>query len=152
MESEMKIYVASSFSLIPKIEEVVEALEAEGHQIIVKWWSRIYQTEEGHLQETSDLKKIYADLEPAEFYARPETFKSYMADVEGIKEADALVLVAPDEAGRVALVGARVELGIAIGLQIPCFSIGSIVNSAMYWGIFRASDIPQLIKDLRDLA
>ena len=98
------------------------------------------------------MKKLFEDLEPAEFYAKPETFKSYMADLKGIEEADALVLVAPDEGSRGDLVGARVELGIAMGLKKTCFSIGSIMNSAMYWGIFRSSDIPHLIKDLEDLA
>ncbi|MHC4573374.1 MAG: hypothetical protein ACYS76_04470 [Planctomycetota bacterium] len=84
-------------------------LETMDHEITVKWWSRVYQTEGGQLVETPDLKKLYAHLPPDEFYDMPETIRSYIADVQGITEADALVLVGPDKASRGALVGANIE-------------------------------------------
>lgn len=131
----MKVYVASSFSLIPRVERVVKVLEDWGYEITVKWWARVYQVEGLGAQATQDLKKIYAGLPPGEFYERPETLKSYLSDLGGIDEADALVLVGPKVASRGALVGANIELGYALGKGKPCFSVGALMNSAMYAGL-----------------
>ena len=133
----MKIYIASSFSLITQVEKVARFLEAEGHEITVRWWARTYQVAGGQLVETQELKKQYADLTPDEFYSRPETMKSYLADLEGIEEADALVLVGPSIATRSSLVGGNVELGYGLALGIPCYGLGAFVNSAMYAGMIR---------------
>ena len=146
----MKIYIASSFSLIPQVEKVVRFLEAEGHEITVRWWSRKYQTEGGQLVETSDLKKRYAGLSPDEFYSRPETRKSYLADLEGIDEADVLVLVGPPIASRSALVGGNIELGYALARGIPCYGLGEFMNSAMYYGMIRCRTYGEFMLRLGD--
>jgi hypothetical protein len=147
----MKIYVASSFSLIEKVENVVEALEYHGHVITCKWWARNYEIEGEGPVNTQELKKRFNDLTPETFYGKPETERSYFADLDGIEEADALVLVGPDDASRSALLGANIELGYALGYGLACFSIGALVNSAMYFGLIRCELIGELCAVLKDV-
>lgn len=146
----MKIYVASSFSLIPKVEWVVKALEEAGHEITAKWWDRIYDTRDLGKKETQELKKLFEDLDPDEFYRRPETSRSFMADLQGIEDADDFVLVAPDIKSRSALVGGNIELGYAYGCGKDCFSIGALENSALYWAVKRCKTIDELIFEIGD--
>lgn len=142
----MKVYVASSFSLIPKVETIVKALEEAGHEITVKWWSREYEIPGEGKVPTSDLKGRFKDLDPDRFYSQPETMRSYNADLEGIEDAEALVIIAPDIASRDALVGANIELGFAIGIKRVVISIGALMNSTMYAGVARTSSIPDLLE------
>lgn len=145
----MKIYVASSFSLISKVEEVVEALEKVGHEITVKWWNRVYDTRDLGKIQTQELKKEFENLEPNEFYSRPETSKSFCADLQGIEDCEAFILVA-DEIPR-NYGGANIELGYAMGCGKDCFSIGSLENSALYWDVKRCSSIDELIFEIGDV-
>lgn len=147
----MKVYVASSFKFIPRVEIVVKALECSGHIITCKWWKRAYQSEGLGLVDTQELKKLYANLESAEFFSKPETEQSYLTDLEGIEEADVLVLVGPVKASRTDFVGANVELGYALGYGMACFSLGALVNSAMYHGVFRCKTIKELNEVLKDI-
>ncbi len=142
----MKVYVASSFSLIPKVERIVQALEEAGHEITVKWWDRIYDTKDLGPKETQELKKLFNNLDPDEFYSRPKTSRSYLSDLEGIEDAEVLVLIGPDTASRGSLVGGNIELGFAIGIKRIVISIGALMNSAMYAGVAKTSSIPELLK------
>lgn len=144
----MKIYVASSFSLIPKVEQVVSALEKVGHKITVKWWKRIYQTENLGSVDTQKLKKLLNDLDPDEFYSRPEVKKTFMVDLQGIEDAECFVLVADDVPRNYG--GANIELGYAMGCGKDCFSIGVLANSALYWAVKRCETIPELIFKIGD--
>lgn len=146
----MKIYLASSFSLVSKVETVSEALEEIGHEITVKWWSREYEIPGEGKVITSDLKKRFNPLDPDLFYAQPETEKSYLADLAGIEEADILILIAPNIASRSALVGGNIELGYALACGLFCFSLGALMNSAMYHGVKRLSSFQELIEVLGD--
>ena len=147
----MKVYVASSFKFIPRVEIVVEALEYAGHEITCKWWKRAYQSEGLGLVDTQELKKLYANLESDEFFSKPETKKSYFADLDGIEEANVLVLVGPDKASRTDFVGANIELGYALGCGMACFSIGALMNSAMYYGVVKCKTIEELDAELKEL-
>ena len=133
----MKIYIASDFNLIPKIEGVAKTLEEAGHTILVKWWSR------------KDLKTKFAVLEPDDFYAEFETANAYERDFNGVKESDVLLFVA-DETPRF-YGGANVELGIALGDNKRCIVLGRLKNSAMYWPVYRAKDINEVLELLTDL-
>lgn len=144
----MKVYVGSSFSLIPRVEEVVKALEEAGHEITVKWWDRIYDTKDSGKKETQELKKLYADLDPDEFYSRPETRKSFLADLKGIEDCDDFILVADDMPQNYG--GANIELGYAYGCGKDCFSIGALENSALYWAVKRCKTIDELIFEIGD--
>lgn len=140
----MKIYVASSFVLIPLVEKVVKSLENNGHEITVKWWSRVYTQGNGQLVETLELKKQYSALEPDVFYDKPETRASYLADLRGIEEAEAFVLVAQDKAHF--FTGALVELGYAVGCGLLCLSLGTLKNSVMYHDVIRCKNMEELLK------
>jgi len=145
----MKIYLASSFKFIPRIERLTNLLEIDGFEITLKWWKRIYQTEELGQVKTSDLKKIYADLDPSEFYSKPETKQSYLSDLKAIEESEALILVAPDKASRNDFVGANIELGYALALGIHCLSIGELNKSAMYHGVKKCETYIDLLSELK---
>ena len=130
----MKLYVASSFSLLPKIEKVVQRLEEAGHEVLVKWWTRI------------GLKKQFMILTPDEFYAEPECGYAFNRDYHGIKECDALIFVAADEPR--SYNGGNVEIGMAFGMEKPVYCIGPLVNSAMYWGVKRCNSIDEVLVHL----
>lgn len=127
----MKFYLASSFSLARNLDVLSTALELRGHTVAVKWWERLH------------LKRKFQDLEPDEFYAEPECEYAFMRDMMGIHEADAVILVADDEPRPYC--GANVEVGIAIGVGRPVFSIGRLQNSAMYWPVKRCRDLAEVL-------
>jgi len=130
----VKIYIASSFSLIPKIEEVCSLLEGVGHKIMVKWWTRY------------DLKKKFEVLDPDDFYAEPECAYAYERDFNGVMGCDVLLFVADDKVRR--YTGANVELGIALGNAKRCMSVGRLPNSALYYNVYRAKDMSDVLETL----
>ena len=133
----VKVYIASSFSLVDKIERAVKILEEAGHEIVVKWWTRY------------DLKKKFEVLEPDEFYAEPECANAYERDFNGVMLCDVLLFVADDEPRY--YTGANVELGIALGNAIRCMSVGKLRNSALYYNVYRAKDMDDVIYTLKHL-
>ncbi len=130
----MKIYLASSFTLIPKVEAVCKALEDAGHTITVKWWLR---------KALWDKQK---DMTDEEFYSNPDSFYAYKTDKAGVWSADALVLVADDEVR--AYNGANIELGWADWRGIPYYSIGKLDHSALYVYVNRCHTIEELVSKL----
>lgn len=142
----MKFYLASSFDLIEKVQEVCEAIEGYGHSITVKWWSREYDIPNEGKVKTSILKKRYEKLDPDEFYSRPETRRSYLDDFKGVVNADVFIFVA-DEIPR-KYNGANVELGIALANNIICFSIGNLETSPLYYDVLRRNSIEDILKEL----
>lgn len=133
----MKIYIASSFSLIPKVEYACKILEDAEHEVLVKWWTRL------------DLKKKFAPLNPEAFYSEPECANAYERDFNGVMECDVFLFVADDKPR--AYNGANVELGIALGNSKRCLSIGRLANSALYWPVYRCKDMDEVLAVL-DLA
>ena len=145
----MKIYVASSFKLIPIVESVVEALEDAGHTITEKWWDRAYKTKDLGLIDTQKLKKIYDDLDPSEFYSKKETSKSYVLDLRGIEDSDAFVFVADYSPKK--FTGANIELGYALALGKDCLSVGELENSVMYSGVLKCKTVSSVLECLEKL-
>lgn len=145
----MKLYIASSFSLIDQIKTVSAVLEAFGHEITCKWWERLYQVEDKEMI-TTELKKKYDDLPSEIFYSKPETRKSYESDHEGIFEADVLLFLADIRIAR-KYTGANIEFGIALGLEIPCIIMGKVTNSVMYYPAHKITNFSELITALETL-
>ncbi len=140
----MRIYVASSFKLVEKVKSAVEALEKAGHEITVKWWDRMYDIPgERDLVQTMELKERYESLSPDEFYERRETCISFMSDFKGVKNADVFLIVADSVPRK--FNGANVELGIAMSDRKPCFSIGQLETSVLYYPVIRCSEIDEVI-------
>lgn len=127
----MKVYIASSFSLIPRVEEACRLLEEAGHVVLVKWWTRL------------ELKKQFEVLSPEDFYDEPECSYAYHRDFDGVMECDVLLFVASDEPRY--YTGANVELGIALGNKKFCMSVGRLRNSALYWGVYRCRNMDDVL-------
>ena len=144
----MKIYIASSFSLIPRVEALAKILEEKDHKITVKWWKRIYQNEDLGSVDTQQLKKEYEDLEPNVFYSKPETRASYLEDLKGIEDAEVFILVAADIPRNYG--GANIELGYALASGLLCLSLGKLENSALYFDVIRCKDHDEIINILGD--
>ena len=132
----MKIYIASSFNLISKVERIAHTLEKEGYEIPVKWWTRL------------DLKKKFEGMTDEEFYAEPENQFAYNRDFAGVKESEVFLFVA-DDIPR-SYNGANVELGIALGDHKPCFSIGNLQKSALYTPVIKCKSILELLTRLQN--
>jgi len=136
----MKLYIASAFNLVPDVEAVVRWLEADGHSITVKWWSK----------DGFDLRDKKADNDnPDAFYQDPVCELIFKRDFGGILEADAFVLIAG--AAPRAFNGANVEYGIALAHGKPCFSIGKLDNSALYFPIVKCASLSELLERLREV-
>src|SRR4030043_1525414 len=132
----MKLYIASSFDLIPKVLEVEEAVENDFHTITTKWWAK----------DKLDMHGEKNLLNSETFYQHPFCSKIFARDYEGIRKCDALILVADDIPKKYN--GANIELGIAYGFGKTCLSIGKLENCALYHPVIKCEDIPQLIKRL----
>lgn len=129
----MKVYIASSFALIPRIIRVAKELEAAGHEVLVKWWDRAFDLPTEGPVHTTILKRRYESLSPEEFYSRPECKIAYETDFEGVLECDVLLFVADPEPRN--YTGANVELGMALALDKECMVLGRLPNSAMYYPV-----------------
>ena len=143
----MKFYVASSFTLIEKVEKVVKALELAGHTITVKWWDREYHIEGEGLVNTQVLKKRFNELQQNDFYSKPETKFSFESDFKGVIEADVFLFVADDTPRKYN--GANVELGIALANYKLCLSVGVLENSVLYYPIEKFKEIDEVLDFLR---
>lgn len=137
----MKLYLASTFDLVETrlVQCVAEVLEEEGHTITVKWWAA-----DGF--NMWDKKKDHAS---DAFYKDPTCRRIYEKDLNGVREAQALVLVANSMGGPTQFTGANVELGIALASNIPCFSYGVLKNSAMYWPVKKCKNLIELLEALK---
>ena len=142
----MKVYIASSFNLISKVIALEEALEKAGHVITTKWWKRAYNIPTEGLVHTTELKKRYDALSSQEFYSRSECKLSFEFDFKGVKDAEALIFVADDNPR--AYNGANIELGIALGNNKPCLSIGALNNSVMYYPVLKCNTLQELLDHL----
>jgi len=146
----VKIYIASSFSLTEKVTQVAEILEAYGHTITVRWWDRVFNVQGEGQVHTQELKGRYEELDQDTFYGKPEAYEAYITDFMGVKDADALVFVAADEPRKYN--GATVELGLALGDNKPCFSLGQLEKSVLFYPVQRCRNPQDLVEYLEVLA
>ena len=135
----MKIYIASSFNLCERVEAISNILKNEGHEITVEWWNRNYIIE-GEGEVNTQILKIRNDLLPPDiFYSLPECKLSYESDFKGVKEAEIFLFVADIKSRNYS--GANVELGIALSDHKPCYYLGRLPNSVLYYKVKRCRDI-----------
>jgi len=133
----VKVYLASSFGMVPIVEIVADYLEKLGHTISVKWWS----------VDGFDMRDKKADHTSDSFYKDDVCRLIFNRDLNGVSESDVLVIVAGDIPKM--FNGANVEYGIALALGKPCFSIGTLENSAMYYPITKCKTLSELAEALR---
>ncbi len=127
----MKVYIASSFSNLERVKDVVGLCNLLKIDITCTWWDR--------KQLHDDFKGKYSD---DVFYNLPDCRIAYHRDVQGIKDADLLILVATNEPKRYN--GAMLECGIAVGLDKPIVVYGKLEQSAMFYPMHFIDDITSL--------
>ena len=138
----MKIYIASSFNLIPRVKLVAELVESKGHTITEKWWERVYDEGDGTPAKTTTLKKLYDSLSTEEFYARPNILLTYDKDFKGVMEADWFIFVADTKIKK--FNGASVELGIALANKKPCILYGELEKSVLFCKLIRVNSLEEI--------
>ena len=125
----MKIYLASGFKLRKWVEHVHDALVKAGHEVPDVWWEQ-------------NFRELYMDEK--DWYKNPIVQGIASRHWANIRECDALVLVCdPSDPGK--FNGANVELGFALGLGKPCFSIGALERSAMYCPVRKCGTVQDLL-------
>ena len=135
----MKIYIASRFKLSKRVETIATILENQGHEVPVKWWNRVYMIEGEGPVNTQILKERNELLPPDRFYSLPECKYSYESDFQGVKEAEIFLFIADKEPRNYS--GANVELGIALSDHKPCYCLGRLPNSVLYYEVKRCRDV-----------
>lgn len=96
----MRVYVATKFENAPRAIEIASQLESAGHEITYQWWTN------------------------AEF-----TQEQARADMKGVRDADALVLIAEED---FRYNGALTEFGMALAWNIPIYLLGNALDNNIF--------------------
>jgi nucleoside 2-deoxyribosyltransferase len=126
----LNIYIASSFKYKKRCNIVYEELTSRRHRVPDVWWN-------------IDSKQV--DESDNFWYSKPETKAISARHFESIKNCDMLVLVCPVSSPGV-FNGANVEVGYALALGKPVYSLGFIGRSAMYSQIIRCYNMEALLR------
>ena len=127
----MKVYIASNFSLVNRVQEIADILKQKGHEITQEWWHK-------------DYKKLHISNDDL-WYREPKVVAISERNFKGIREADRFLLIAPmDTATK--FNGANIELGYALALGKPCYSLGKLERSAMYVPAKRCEFIEEVLE------
>ena len=129
VDKTLKIYVASSFELKEEVQRVAKALESHGHVVTREWWKR-------------DYKLIQVPDE--EWYKRSDILDVAKANYKAIDDADALVLVCPDDTPH-KFTGANIEVGYALARNKRVMAVGKLQRSAMYVPLERYDTVKNLL-------
>lgn len=133
----MKFYLASDFNNVKEVERVATLLQRKGHKITCEWW---------HFDSKKAFKK---DSDPI-FYMMQSVRALYLRNLDAIREADAFILVCPMDKA-VKFNGANIELGFALALGKPCFSLGLLQRSAMYVPVHKVMYLDHLLHKAKEL-
>lgn len=111
----MRIYVAGRFQSYAKVRACIDALVERGHEITYDWTRSPEFGADGHPVDPGTIKNGFS----APGYSTRQALARYaVRDIQGVREADALVLLADDS-----LAGAWVEMGIALERGTPIYVI-----------------------------
>ena len=127
----MKVYVAGKWDQKACVRNVVSKLESYGHTITYRWFDIEHDND-----CATDLRRTYAD-----------------ADIEGVRTADAVVLLMDDPA--YAYRGTFTELGAALALDKPVHLYNphgqeaACTTNVFYWatGITHHGALDALLKE-----
>ena len=144
----MKVYIASSFDLIDLVDEYAGILEANGHEITVKWWDHVYESEGG--AKAPELKEKYDSYSWDQFMDRPEVAETFSRDFEGVKTAGAFLFVADPYIPK-KYNGATAEYGIAVSNDIPCMLLGQLETSCLFKRLNKLESIYEVVRILNAL-
>jgi nucleoside 2-deoxyribosyltransferase len=121
----MRFFVSGKFGAEKKAKEAMRALQNVGHEITLDWTK-------------------FGDLRPYDRNSSTSR-EAAIAEAKGIREADVLVIMADSEG-----VGMYIELGIAIGLEIPIRVIPDIESYTIFFHhplVKRVKNIEEVIKE-----
>lgn len=125
----MKFYLASSFRLKTRVQEVYEMLKLWGHEVPDIWWN-IDAKNSGPTDNRAWAVTPLARVICARHWA-------------SIQVSDALIIIADGES-ETRFTGANVECGFALGRGLPVFSVGQLERSAMYAQVIQAATVDEL--------
>lgn len=130
----MRFYIASSFDCKGPCEQVYESLLKHGHEVPDIWWN--IDAKSKHAKDKND-NNFYGDSSISSIAAR---------HWNTIQTVDAVILVSDFHApfSLRQFTGANVEVGYAIGIGKPVFSVGHLKRSAMYSTLIKCKDIWEL--------
>jgi hypothetical protein len=111
----MKIYVAGRFQSYEKVRVCINALISQGHEITHDWTRTEEFDAEGVLSTASWNGTVSVRPDSAK---RAVLAAHALNDINGVRDADALVLLADDS-----LAGAWVEMGIALERGTPIYAV-----------------------------
>lgn len=146
IKRKVKVYLASSFDLIPEVKLIAKMCDIFGFEITERWWERPYDVEGLGTIKTDELKKHYESLNWLDFYAKPETIKSYELDRKGVEGCDVLILIAGLPPRK--FNGATYEAGLADGLEKHLLVWGELETSVMFSKFVRCLTLDGLISQL----
>src|SRR5258708_5672803 len=112
----MKFYLASSFKNYLELNIIEKELKTLGHEVIDVWWN--IDTKSHGPQDNDEL-----------WYNWSIVKSILIRHFKAIDNCDALILVSSDQFCK--FTGANIEVGYALGKNIPVFSIGKLEKSAM---------------------
>lgn len=133
----LKLYVASSFDLVPELQTTQVCLERDGHTVPDIWWN-------------VRTKDDFTDKSNLEFYGSTLVQSIAARHWETIRECDAVILVSDPYKER-SFTGANVEIGFAHALGKPIFSVGKLKRSAMYVPIIKCETLGELLQAINCL-
>lgn len=106
----MKFYIASSYELKQETKKAQEMIKQAGHTITRDWTTHL---EVAHAPNSEQLSRDYA-----------------VEDVASVKEAEVFVLLLGDRKST----GAHIELGIAIGANLPrIYLVGEVKDFTLFY-------------------
>jgi len=118
---EMKIYVAASFEQKEEVRRAQRIPIQAGHEITLDWTAH---KQIAHSPNSEELSRQYA-----------------VDDVEGVKSADAYVLLLGDRKSA----GAHIELGIAIGASLEhIILVGEIKDFSLFYMHSQVKNLPDI--------
>jgi len=144
----VKIYIASSFTMVDDVEALAKTLELHGHSITVKWWTREYEIEGEHIH-TTELKVTNDNLDRDTFNNLNETTRSYWDDLNGVLDCDVFIFFAETNPRKYN--GASVELGIALACFKPCFLLGELENSVLFSQLIHCDTVKELLNRINNI-
>jgi len=126
----MKFYLASDFELKQRVVLVAEYLKSANHSITREWWHY-------------DFKQL--ELPDKIWYKEHNVVDVSKRNFQAIRECDVFLIVAHHKKAR-KFNGANIELGYALALGKPCFSLGRLQRSAMYVPVVKCSNINEVLQ------
>lgn len=139
MNKEIKIYLASKFSLRQKVEYLSNYLVTHGFSITCKWWN-------------DDIKQLSLKAKgniDDEWYRFREVIAVSERDYRGIDNADVVILVSTKEP--MSFNGANIEIGYAIAKGKKIFILGAVDRCALYRTAVFCGSVDKLMYELKKL-